>query len=144
MTCQECEVWLGNGEDAREHLASCAECRMLAEDLRLNAAALREMRVRPARWPWPVAAAAAVVMAIGIWRAAPDPQTALVAGKGDRSLLPLPPPRSLAADLKAGQSLRPVKERRHVGAAEPLKVKMLTSDPDVVIYWIVDRKEGTE
>ena len=27
---------------------------------------------------------------------------------------------------------------------EPLRVRMFTSDPDVVIYWIVDKKEGYE
>jgi len=53
MTCQECEIKLGMGEDAAGHLASCAECRALDEDLRLNAVALREMRVRPRmHWVW--------------------------------------------------------------------------------------------
>ncbi len=152
MTCQECEVLLGNGEDARQHLSSCAECRMLAEDLRLNATALREMRVRPARWPWAAAmvAAAAVVMTIGISRMAPDPKPVFVAEKADRPLRPQAVEKSARVDMKLGQnglspfSGRPSSARREARATEPLKVKMLTSDPDVVIYWIVDRKEGTE
>ncbi|HVO98095.1 MAG TPA: hypothetical protein VMT15_08505 [Bryobacteraceae bacterium] len=150
MTCQECELLLGNGENASEHLASCADCRGLEEELRLNGVALREMRVRPVRWHWAVAAAAAVVMAIGVWSMAPGVKPASVAEKGDRPLGPLPPPRGSVMDLRSGQSGqspfpgRPVKARRKTGASEPLKVKMLTSDPDVVIYWIVDRKEGTE
>ena len=57
MTCQECELKLGMDQDASEHLASCEYCRALAEDLRLNAVALREMKIRPgiARWQWAMA-----------------------------------------------------------------------------------------
>jgi len=29
-----------------------------------------------------------------------------------------------------------------VGHSEPLKIKMLTPDPDVVIYWLVDSEKG--
>lgn len=143
MTCQECELLLGNGEDAREHLASCAECRGLAQELRLNAVALREMQARPAL-NWALATAAAVMMAIGVWRMAPAPKAVLVAEKAGRPLGALPAPRSVVPDLRPAQRSRPVKALRRAVAAEPLKVKMLTSDPDVVIYWIVDRKEGTE
>ena len=60
----------------------------------------------------------------------------------------------MAAAAKIGRPARTeqvvVAPVKHVRAhrkqmpAEPLKVKMYTSDPDVVIYWIVDRKEGIE
>jgi hypothetical protein len=135
MTCQECEIKLGMGEEAAEHLAVCAECRRLAEDLRLNSIALREMRVRPRmHWAWALAAAAAIVMAIGLGRVKP----------------PEKPPESAAAAKIVGPTrtappAKPVKlvhKRRQ--PAEPLRVKMFTSDPDVVIYWIVDKKEGIE
>jgi hypothetical protein len=137
MTCQECELKLGMGEDAGEHVASCAECRWLAEELRLNSIALREMRVRPrVHWEWAVAAAAAIVMAIFAWK---------VTGV---EKLPLPPVRIAVVEkpTKAGHGPAPHrKAKRHLSPApEPLQVKMLTSDPDVVIYWIVDQKEGSE
>lgn len=142
MTCQECEIKLGMGEDADEHVASCAECNWLADELRRNAVAMREMRVRPAmRWGWAVAAAAAIVMAIGLWRLGPH-------------LAPQKEPPKMAAAARIGRPTRseqvvaaPVKHvraHRKLPPAEPLKVKMYTSDPDVVIYWIVDRKEGSE
>jgi len=135
MTCEECEIKLGMGEDAAEHLAACAECRLLARELRLNSVALRGMRVRPVM-QWAMAAAAAIVMAIGLWRVRPAEKR--------------PPERAAAA--KIGGPTRPVINvvpvtRRAVKKrkpAEPLRVKMFTSDPDVVIYWIVDKKEGFE
>jgi hypothetical protein len=134
MTCQECEIKLGMGEDASEHLTECAECRGLAEDLRLNSVALREMRIRPQwRWAWAMAAAAAaIVIAVGLWRATPSEK---------------PPERAAAAKIvgptrTAAAPVKRVRKKRQ--AAEPLRVKMFTSDPDVVIYWIVDKKEGIE
>jgi hypothetical protein len=131
MTCKECELKLGMGEDAAEHLSQCAECRLLAEDLRLNAIAFREMRVRPAmRWAWALAAvAAAIVLSIGHWRVTPPP---------------VEPPQKAAA-ARIGRPTKTVKQvRKKRQPAEPLRVKMFTSDPDVVIYWIVDKKEGIE
>jgi hypothetical protein len=133
MTCQECEIKLGMGEDAAGHLASCAECRALDEDLRLNAVALREMRVRPRmHWVWALAAAAAIVLAIGLWH-----------GKPPEKL----PERAAAAKI-VGPTRTPVapvkRVRKKRQPPEPLRVKMFTSDPDVVIYWIVDKKEGIE
>jgi len=138
MTCQECELKLGMGEDAGEHLASCAECRGLAEELRLNTVALKEMRVRSSvRWEWALAAAAAIVMAVATWKVTRVEK------------LPMQPVRvavAAAKPLEAGHGRVALKRvRRHsTPAAEPLRVKMFTSDPDVVIYWIVDRKEGIE
>lgn len=136
MTCQECELKLGMGEDPGEHLASCAECRWLAEELRLNAVVLREMRVRPAmHWEWALAAAAAILMAVF-----------LSVPRGQK--LPMPPVRVAIVPPLAGHGPAPhplKKAKRHLRpASEPLRVKMFTSDPDVVIYWIVDRKEGSE
>jgi len=130
MTCQECELELGMGEGADEHLLSCAECRALAEELRLNSIALREMRVRP-HWQWALAAAALIVMAVGLWPFKKPPERAAAAKIGGPTRQELP-------------VLRTVKRVRKRKAVEPLRVKMFTSDPDVVIYWIVDKKEGIE
>ena len=136
MTCQECELKLGMGEDAREHLASCPECRELERELGLNSLALREMRVRHRmHWGWALAAAAAIVMVIGLWRPAPvKPPQKPAAAKIGR------PTRQETAKAVVVKRQR-IRKRE---PAEPLRVKMFTSDPDVVIYWIVDRKEGME
>jgi hypothetical protein len=144
MTCQECEIKLGMGEDAGEHLASCWECRRLAGEVRLNSDALREMRVRPAmRWAWAMAAvAAAIVMAIGLWRFRPTekpPQKAAAAKIGR----PTRQEGSVVATAVPVKRAKPHPKRKRV-PTETLRVKMFTSDPDVVIYWIVDKKEGYE
>jgi hypothetical protein len=138
MTCQECEIKLGMGEDAGEHLASCEECRWLAKELRLNSLALREMRVQPRmQWAWALAAAAAaIVIAILLSRTtAPKP---IIATK---TPIEEPPRKAAAAKIGRPTRMRPVRKKERT---EPLRVKMFTSDPDVVIYWIVDRKEGSE
>ncbi len=131
MTCQECEIKLGMGEEASEHLASCAECRWLAEELRLNSVALREMRVRPKMY-WELAAAAAIIL-MAIFLTMPRAEK-------------LQSPVHVA--VSAPQIRLPPVRAKHVHKkrvpAETLRVKMFTSDPDVVIYWIVDKKEGYE
>jgi hypothetical protein len=131
MTCQECEIKLGMGENADDHLASCVECRWLAQELRLNSLALREMRVRPKMY-WALAAAAAIIL-MAIFLRMPRVQQ-------------LPSPVHVA--VSAPQIKLPPVKVKHVHKkrvpAETLRVKMFTSDPDVVIYWIVDKKEGYE
>jgi hypothetical protein len=134
MTCQECEIKLGMGEDAGEHLAGCTECRGLARELRLNSVALREMKARPRmKWERALAAAAAILMAVFL--RVPRVEN-----------LPLPPVRVAVAPVLAGHGPAPHhrKTKRRVAPAETLRVKMFTSDPDVVIYWIVDKKDGYE
>jgi len=131
MTCQECEIKLGMGENADDHLASCVECRWLAQELRLNSLALREMRVRPKMY-WALAAAAAIIL-MAIFLRMPRVQQ-------------LPSPVHVA--VSAPQIKLPPVKAKHVHRkrvpAETLRVKIFTSDPDVVIYWIVDKKEGYE
>ncbi len=136
MTCQECEIKLGMGEDAAEHLASCEECCALAEELRLNSVALRGMRARPVM-RWVLAAAAGVVIAIGGWwtSAVKPPERAAAANIGG------PTRQETVVAPVAKVKHRPARKRE---IAQPLRVKMFTSDPDVVIYWIVDKKEGFE
>lgn len=144
MNCQECEIRLGMGLDAAEHLASCAECRGLARELRLNASALGEMRVRTeVRWQWALAAAA-IVMAVGLWRTAPAKKPATVKIAETRRQENQAPRVSPVMRAKGHSTMRATAQVKKRKALEPLRMKMFTSDPDVVIYWIVDRKEGSE
>ena len=139
MTCQECEIKLGMGEDAREHLASCEECRQLSEELRLNAVALEEMRVRPQmHWAWALAAAAAILLAIGL-AVKPAARSQKPVRAAVVSAAPVP---KVAAAIPIHQA-RPRRAKKPK-PVEPLLVKMFTSDPDVVIYWIVGQKAGSE
>ena len=150
MTCQECELRLGAGEAAEEHLAVCPSCRALAEELRANAAAFESLaedplpavrhrvtaqnhRRRLVRWALAAAAILIAIVAIPWNRQQPAPvQVTRVPVESA--------PQPSRADL-AGIPERSRKKRvaRPAPAVRPgagtLTVKMLTPDPDVVIYW---------
>jgi hypothetical protein len=117
MICKICGVPEGEGQ--------CRDCRDLADEIRINSAvlaALRDETILPLaaarnlrRKPafWWGAAAAAVLIALA---------------------LPLTQYRPTGA---------PIRDRHDVrDTSEPLKVKVLTPDPDVVIYWLIDSKEN--
>jgi hypothetical protein len=168
MTCRECELFLTEDHRpaaVQAHLDECPDCRALAAELEANSAALSELRdvewppealgVRRARQPhdtWTRAAAIAAMLAIAIaaawlWRAQPGHQTAPPAVRTalvpERELpqrgLPAPelPDRSLAAPVPAPPK-RDVLQAAARNPSQPLKIKMLTDDPDVVIYWLID------
>jgi len=148
MTCEECEIALGRAESRSEvaaHLLACHACSELAAEMRANAEALESMRgerfaslrvrVKRPLLPAFIAAAAAVVLAIftGIHfreQTLPPVHYALAPMKFEISPVAPSPPRI------AKKRVRPL---------APLMVKMLTSDPNVVIYWQIDREqEGME
>jgi hypothetical protein len=128
MTCQDCELFLVEGETSatvEEHLRGCAGCRALREDLRANALVLESLgseelptiavriprRRRPYSWiaTAGIAATAAAAFALSFF----TPRN--------------PPP------------VRPsVSQLVNEPAPPPLKIKMLTSDPNVVIYWLIE------
>jgi hypothetical protein len=122
MKCPVCDGVLTDGE--------CVECRDLSEAL----SALREEqlptlvvkiprrgRVYPSIAAWVAAAAAAAVLMLGL----PYLRRAETA----------PVLKSSPSPAASPQASSPVK-------AEPLKIKILTPDPDVVIYWLMQPKEG--
>jgi hypothetical protein len=91
----------------------CAVCRALAEDLRANAEALSALRGEELP-----------PLVVTISRRAPMyPWVAAV----------------VAAALLTMVALAPM--HRAPVRSEPVKIKMLTPDPDVVIYWLIDSKE---
>ena len=124
MKCPVCEAMLSDGE--------CLECRALSEAL----SALREEPLPPlvvriprrGRVVYPsivtagVAAAAAVVVL-------------MLALPYLRRAETVPAVRGPALATVVQPEVRPAK-------AEPLKIKILTPDPNVVIYWLVTPKEG--
>lgn len=165
MTCQECQIELfadTPGRDALVHLGDCEDCRTLAREIRLNAEALASLRgeelvVKPFVYPgrifrpiWVLAAAAALVLGIGLPRffdrevsvtpevTQPAPAPPVTAG------VPAPEitKRTQAAVRRVKsrpepETVLPVEE-----TAQPLLVKMLTPDPDVVIYMLIDPEKG--
>ena len=159
MTCQECELLLAQDEanDAVEaHVAECEECRGLASELVANSFALAAMRDevlpvaamvrRPSRrWAWVAAGAVAatlLIAAMGLRQQshgvpAPAPEVAKV--------LPAAPPVEAAVPEQPVRKRRlPPKAKRKpaVALAEPMLVKFLTDDPDVVIYWVIDGEKS--
>jgi hypothetical protein len=149
MTCEECELQLAQDDASPEvaaHLAGCPGCRSLAGELQANTHALRALgqEVMPAMtiptrgtpwWKWTSAAAALIITLGAAWWASRPPK----------------PPQIVSVDVKVtgiAQTQVPLVPSEipktltpaivPVANTEPLKVKMLTPDPDVVIYWLVD------
>ena len=140
-----------------QHLAACPDCRQLLEDLQASQATLRELGSeavdaamltavragvlsgigdrRRRLWPW-VAAFAALLTALIVTPRKPIEQ--------------LPPPvvaRTQPPERVVETPTPP--RRRHVARrrpapppaeTQPLVVKMLTDDPDIVIIWLVDQR----
>jgi anti-sigma factor RsiW len=150
------------------HLAECADCRGLAEELRTDRTLLGELRdepledamvaqVRrrvlaevgaatrqPARLYWKLALAAAVVLAVALlWPRHPAPR-----GEAPRAVAASrPAPVEAGWEPAAGRGpaphVRKHRPRRSVPAAQPgppLLVQFVTDDPNIVIYWLVDQK----
>ncbi len=89
------------------------------------------------RWAGLVAAAAAVLVAIWmkpVWRVEPlpAPRLAIAGPPAIKASMPLLDHRSSV------RAHRP--KPRLAGRAGPITVKMLTDDPDIVIYWILEPK----
>jgi hypothetical protein len=111
----------------------------------VRARVLERVQPRPRRLFWPVwAAASLVAVAVGAWiwvisvgqvgQAIRLPS----AGQG-----PAPPIAGTKAPEMAAVAPKPKPKRAHrleKTPAEPLLVKLVTDDPDVVIYWIADPK----
>ena len=122
--------------------------------------------VHPRRFPWPVigvAAAAALVFALGLPRALDQAVPVPVAVQSVPSAPSVPsvpapavmrgvsaastkPPNSAVTGRASRDTFKPRPEPEVAlpleAPAQPLLVKMLTPDPDVVIYWLIDPEKG--
>jgi hypothetical protein len=155
MKCEECELSLAQDEISPEidsHLAGCPNCRSLAAELQANAHAMRALgaepvpvaplRLRPAIpwWKWSSAAAAVILTCAAAWwasRPAKPPQIVSI----DVKVTGIVPAHVEPVPAKIPEKLTPaVIPTFPVAYEEPLRVKMLTPDPDVVIYWLIDPK----
>lgn len=146
--------------ETKRHLEKCAPCREFAASVQQDLALLRTAHAEPLapanyavvrarvleqierkRRPWRLAGmgaiAAAALIAVLLWPK-PHRQTAprmAVANPPARQLPPAPPS---VAEPRQVVRLRRAKHRRGVSASEPLLVKLVTDDPNIVIYWIVN------
>jgi len=146
-----------------KHLAECADCRALLEELRAGRSMLVELRDEPLEEAmlaeirrsvrrrmdfsprgtsvpllWKLALAAALLLAVVLaWPRHRIQKPRLVAH--------VEQPRPAAVPLAKAVSVRHRPMHRHHRApsappAEPLLVQFVTNDPNMVIYWIVDSK----
>ena len=164
MTCREYEPLIAlyvegdlNDRDVELHVAQCPGCRELLEDLRASQASLKEpasvdaallaavrsgvlakienRRLRA--WPLVLAFAIAVALMVAI---PPVPRKPAAVRGGADSLVP-GRPAEIAQATPRPKRIRPRARPRITPSAppEPLVVKMLTDDPNIVIIWLVDR-----
>jgi hypothetical protein len=145
MKCQECELLLAGEErsaNVDEHLSTCTGCHEFALDLRANSEAMhalsteampRVLRPKPVRWPYVAAAAIAAVLILML--AIPKKPQAPLAQIA----------RITTPTMVPAQPVIHHTRKRVIHHEEPqiLQVKMLTDDPNVVIYWQIETK-GTE
>jgi hypothetical protein len=154
MNCRDCQNQIFDGQLDRNgvvHLAKCADCLVLDREVRLNGAALAELReelvpvrIPRQRWPWVAGAAvAAAIVAVIVWPSAavPPAPKAPLAVLEPPPVAPAMPEVAVAKAVSTPRHVRPVRAKPAV-TAEPLMVKFFTNDPDVVIYWLIDPPKG--
>ncbi len=155
-----------NDREVERHLSECSDCRELLEDLQASQAALKELATVDAaflsavrsgvlakiehrrRAAWPLAAAFAVAAALIAAVLTVPRQPALISkapnGGADPLVRGRPPgrPSVIAQAAPKPKRSRPGGRLRTRGSAppEPLVVKMLTDDPDIVIIWLVEQR----
>lgn len=170
MSCQDWELRLAldeAGPEAEAHLAGCPACRELAAELRANSEVLAALcdevmppvvlpRRAPSPWRWAAAVAAMLVSGLGLWHAYGPVRTPTSTIIVRAPLVDPPrvePPLPVIAQVRTPRR-RPAMKRpswRWVGfnettdedgnpATEAL-VRKVTSDPDVVIYWLIEPKK---
>ena len=170
MNCEECMRGLAGEETGtpgmESHLAQCPACRNYAADLdadrrmlgtlrdvapaalvavrrRVSARIARERAARSVwRWSAGLAACLAVVFSVVI-RGVPEESPP----KPGVAFHAIGPPEAWEARIVARPARRrrasvPAPVRELATATQPLKIKILTGDPDVVIYWLVDNEGG--
>ncbi len=155
-TCSNCRATVEELRSHRDVLAGLAD--EAVDDAVLRSVRSRVMariearahRTGAWRWAWAAAAAiGAILVSVAVLKHAPDqapvstthrPQPAPTVRASETSE---PPTDNLAAQTQSVTQIARVQATRSARlsgakAAEPLVVKMLTDDPDVVIYWLVD------
>lgn len=157
--CAPCRAWAdemaASQQALRRQLAPPLDAATLA---RVRAGVLAEIGRRrhagPARW---LALAATLLAAVALWRFW-EPRPAEPPAAEPPVVTPAPPDAEAAPEppavMAAAPSLPPPRDREPsppppaaaVGPPErkPLVIKLTSSDPDLVIYWLVDPAENKE
>ena len=161
MNCSNWEQEIASESESaglEAHLKECERCRDFAREIDENRAALLSLETHPAAlhavrrrvlneiqakrrrrawWAWSAAAAAAcfaIVFAarVASWTNPAPPRVAPIVTHAVPSANPSVPRHAVMR--------RPRHARHEQAKSEPLVVKMLTDDPNVIIIWLVDKK----
>ncbi len=132
MTCPQCELLLAEeerGPEVEAHLRECASCRGLSLDLAANSAVLESLKSDElprisVKTPPRVLAGRMLGYGVAAAAAAAGLVIALVVPR-------TPAPTSSPSENQVVVSNPPP-------AKSQTKIKMLTPDPNVVIYWLAD------
>ena len=163
MKCWEWEVQIASEVESaalQAHMLQCSGCRQFAAEIAANREALGTLAVDPDAlgvvrnrvmaelraprraqigWIWPAAVAACLAILCGSLALSrfsiPAPPKPVIA-------LARPPifPRIMAARPQKNSIHRRRQPMVARARTQPLVIKMLTDDPDVVIIWIADQK----
>jgi hypothetical protein len=139
-----------------QHLEICVGCRQFAEEMRESQAWWKSLKleappesvVAEVRWPkpgrtipWPFLRWAPLAVTAGLFLAM---LADVVLRRPD-----LAPPKLEIATVNAipptvpvARVIAPVRKRPRAPKPEPFLVKLVTDDPEVVIYWLVDHNGG--
>jgi len=157
MTCSDWQMRIA-AEDpaAADHASGCEVCREFASELSENAAALRSIVVDEAAY---TAMRARVMKAVQakplfgwLWGAGVTAVTTCIALVWFTAALRVPEapgPQAITYRIAPPEQVSAVPrmvKRRVTRSAEPQRpltaIKLLTDDPNVVIIWLVDNKQG--
>ena len=151
------------------HLAGCDGCRKFAAKMRESQAALKALRTefvddavllqvrtevlsaashrhRVVAWPRYAIAAGLVLALLAGWMVRRQTANTLVGVQSVHAILPAPLTQPVVRPHQPKVLVARVRRRPRQKAprfkSEPLVVKMITDDPQVVIYWLVDQNGG--
>ena len=155
--------------EVERHLRECAGCQVLASGLKQSLALLKEAHEDPLpaahfsavrarvvaeleqarrpmwQWAWSLGLAAALVALLVMLALRPGRTPVAVRSNRSLTVAALSPPgvrESVSAPPPHRRVVRRKVNREPTPQLEPLIVKLQTDDPNVVIYWIADRKRG--
>src|SRR5260370_3002050 len=167
MNCSDWEQEIASeaaSADLEAHLKECDRCREFAREIEQNRAALLSFEIHPAAlhavrrrvlhqieakkrrttwWAWSAVATAACAAILFVsyvrsWKNPAPPKVAPIVAQAAPPANPAPrahrPARHKFGPALAAHAVRPAQK------TEPLVIKMLTNDPNVIIIWLVDPK----
>jgi anti-sigma factor RsiW len=156
--------------EVERHLGECIGCQVFSSGLKETLALVKEVHQEPIaaahytavrarvlaeleggrrrRWAWGLAAVAAILLVMfAVWprRTAQSPARIAVAPPP----APKPPemvapaaPKPMTVQVARVRHRRPARPKAESEATESIVMKLQTNDPDIIIYWIADKRKG--